>query len=216
MTTRPNHALQRTRHGVAVCSSRVPCAGSLSLGRYPMNEDIPTTWLTNWTTDMGWLPTVGVARRGSRILLRPSRSIYVVSALALVAGVTLCLVDVGLLWVFGPPVIVGAVIAPVAAPVLHRAFGTGFAVDLAERTVRMTRRSNERLLPIDRIVAMQQLDSPCRGSGQINLVFLDDDGRIDRTCIYAHAIGYYVRRIARKLAQHVPWPIIGPDGQPLG
>ena len=28
-----NHALQRTRHGVVVCNSRVPCAGSLSLGR---------------------------------------------------------------------------------------------------------------------------------------------------------------------------------------
>ena len=29
----PNHALQRTRHGVAVCNRCVPCAGSLSLGR---------------------------------------------------------------------------------------------------------------------------------------------------------------------------------------
>jgi hypothetical protein len=31
--TPPNHALQRTRHGVVVCNPRVPCAGSLSLGR---------------------------------------------------------------------------------------------------------------------------------------------------------------------------------------
>jgi hypothetical protein len=30
---RPNHALQRTRHGVAVGNHCVPCAGSLSLGR---------------------------------------------------------------------------------------------------------------------------------------------------------------------------------------
>jgi len=30
---RPNHALQRTRHGVVVCNRGVPCAGSLSLGR---------------------------------------------------------------------------------------------------------------------------------------------------------------------------------------
>ena len=29
-----NHALQRTRHDVVVCNPRVPCAGSLSLGRY--------------------------------------------------------------------------------------------------------------------------------------------------------------------------------------
>jgi hypothetical protein len=29
----PNKTLQRTRHGVAVCNRRVPCAGSLSLGR---------------------------------------------------------------------------------------------------------------------------------------------------------------------------------------
>ena len=29
----PNHALQRTRHGVAVGNRRVLCAGSLSLGR---------------------------------------------------------------------------------------------------------------------------------------------------------------------------------------
>jgi hypothetical protein len=28
-----NHALQRTRHGVVVGNRRVPCAGSLSLGR---------------------------------------------------------------------------------------------------------------------------------------------------------------------------------------
>ena len=30
----PNHALQRTRHGVVVCNRCVPCAGSLSSGRY--------------------------------------------------------------------------------------------------------------------------------------------------------------------------------------
>jgi hypothetical protein len=29
----PNHALQRTRHGVVVGNRGVPCAGSLSLGR---------------------------------------------------------------------------------------------------------------------------------------------------------------------------------------
>ena len=29
----PNHALQRTRHGVVVRDRSVPCAGSLSLGR---------------------------------------------------------------------------------------------------------------------------------------------------------------------------------------
>jgi hypothetical protein len=29
----PNHALQRTRQGVAVGNRGVPCAGSLSLGR---------------------------------------------------------------------------------------------------------------------------------------------------------------------------------------
>ncbi len=32
-TQRSNHALQRTRRGVAVCNRCVPCAGSLSLGR---------------------------------------------------------------------------------------------------------------------------------------------------------------------------------------
>jgi hypothetical protein len=33
MTTLPNHALQRTRHGVVVCNPRVSSAGSLGLGR---------------------------------------------------------------------------------------------------------------------------------------------------------------------------------------
>jgi len=33
MKPSPNHALQRTRHGVAVCNPCVPRAGSLSLGR---------------------------------------------------------------------------------------------------------------------------------------------------------------------------------------
>jgi hypothetical protein len=32
-TTRPNHALQRTRRGVAVGNRGLPRAGSLSLGR---------------------------------------------------------------------------------------------------------------------------------------------------------------------------------------
>ena len=32
-TTRPNHALQRTRRGRCGCNRCVPCAGSLSLGR---------------------------------------------------------------------------------------------------------------------------------------------------------------------------------------
>jgi len=32
MTTRPNHALQRTRRERRGCNSRVPCAGSLKLG----------------------------------------------------------------------------------------------------------------------------------------------------------------------------------------
>jgi hypothetical protein len=31
--TRPNHALQRTRHDAVVGNRCVPCAGSLSLGR---------------------------------------------------------------------------------------------------------------------------------------------------------------------------------------
>ena len=38
MMTWPNHALQRTRHGVAVGNPRVPCAGSLSLGRSAMTH----------------------------------------------------------------------------------------------------------------------------------------------------------------------------------
>ena len=29
----PNHALQRTRRGRRACNRRVPCTGSLSLGR---------------------------------------------------------------------------------------------------------------------------------------------------------------------------------------
>jgi hypothetical protein len=39
--TLPNHALQRTRHGVAVCNPRVPCAGSLSLVVRPMRIAVP-------------------------------------------------------------------------------------------------------------------------------------------------------------------------------
>ena len=38
---RPNHALQRTRHGVVVCNRCVPCAGSLSLGRYAASTTPP-------------------------------------------------------------------------------------------------------------------------------------------------------------------------------
>ncbi len=38
MGCRPNHALQRTRHGVAVGNRCVPWAGSLSLGRWPLSH----------------------------------------------------------------------------------------------------------------------------------------------------------------------------------
>ena len=34
----PNHALQRTRHGVVVCNRCVPWAGSLSSGRWPVRN----------------------------------------------------------------------------------------------------------------------------------------------------------------------------------
>ena len=63
---------------------------------------------------------------------------------------------------------------------------------------------------------MQQLNSTRRGSGQFNLVFLDEDGAVDRTCLYAHAIRYYTRRMARDFARHVPWPVVGPDGRQVG
>src|SRR5437899_12386656 len=52
VAVRPNHALQRTRRGVAVGNRRVPCAGSLSLGlgclHYWQQE---TILKLRWSTD---------------------------------------------------------------------------------------------------------------------------------------------------------------------
>ena len=39
MIDTPNHALQRTRRERRGCNRCLPCAGSLSLGRSPENED---------------------------------------------------------------------------------------------------------------------------------------------------------------------------------
>ena len=182
-----------------------------------MKTDIPATWLNSMTTEAGGLPTLGVGRRGSRIILRTSRSVYAVSVLALVIGIGLCVTDVGaFLWVFGPPLIVGAMVAPVGVPLMNRFVGTRFEIDMSERTVTLSRRNRERLFPFDKIVALQQLNAPRSGGGQLNLVFLNDNGEIDRTCIYCHVVRRYVRRMARQFAACVPWPVVGADGRDIG
>jgi hypothetical protein len=126
-------------------------------------------------------------------------------------------IDVGpFLWVFGPPLSVGAIVAPIGVSLVNRFIGTTFEVDLSEQVVTISRRNKTRILPFGKIVALQQLDAPRRGGGQLNLVFLNDDGEMDRTCIYCHRIRYYVHRIARQFASQIPWPVIGADGHAIG
>ena len=87
-----------------------------------MKNDIPTTWLNSMTTDSGGFPSVGVGRRGSLVMLRTSRSVYVLSLIAFSTGIALCVIDVGpFLWVFGPPLIVGAIVAMIGVTTLASA-----------------------------------------------------------------------------------------------
>jgi hypothetical protein len=39
---------------------------------FPMKTDIPATWMNSMTTDSGGFPSVGVGRRGARVMLRTS------------------------------------------------------------------------------------------------------------------------------------------------
>jgi hypothetical protein len=148
-------------------------------------------------------------------MLRLSRTVFAGAAAMLVLGIILCQVTaVPFVWVFGPPLIFGAIVAPVGNAVLIRKWtGSNLVIDSALQTVTVTYRGNEVWsFPFDRVIAFQYLESPERG-GQVNLVVRDQNGDLKRYWIYAHLVKAYARRVARRLAAQVPWPVIEAAGE---
>jgi hypothetical protein len=167
--------------------------------------------------DTGFLPSLGVGRRGSSIFLRTSRSVFIASLLAFLAGLGLFGVDTGIpVWVFAPPLMLGAVSASIALPIIHRVAGTGLEIDLSDRTVTLLQGQKERNLVFDDVIGLQQISGLNGRAGQLNLVFMNENGELERVCLYCHAIGYYVHRMTRRLGALLPWSVLAGGNQTIG
>ena len=183
-------------------------------------QDLQTNWLQCGWKDASWFASVRVARDGQRVVLKASRSGYLVGLilLALAVGVwflgdTLAFprwflaVMVGLL-------VVGALFSPIAVAVMLRLFVSRMSIDPQSQLVTIRSPTTERSISFDDVVAMQYLAQ--KGGAQINLAYRDGDESVDRTCLYAHANAKYVLAIAREFAPLVRWPVVNADGQSVG
>lgn len=82
--------------------------------------------------------------------------------------------------------------------------------------VSVRRYSSVKTIPFEQVIAFQLLPKGSRGrAGQLNLVYQEADGAINRTCLMSHCIQYYLARAARKLAARSPWPVLSKNG-PVG
>jgi len=174
------------------------------------DHEIPTTALDMVAAEAGWLPLMGVHVNGSVVAISPSRSIWVFAVVAFVVSAAFLLLPVGpILRVFGYPLLAGAIAAVIFVPRMARILGTEMRIDRELQAVSIMRHCSIKTIPFDRVITFQLLQKGAQShAGQLNLIYRDDDGSVNRTCLMCHCIQYYVTRAARKLAAESPWAVL--------
>ena len=183
-----------------------------------MQSEIPSTWLGGWT-DLSWFPSVCVARRDQQIVLKASRSGYLVALilLSLAAGVwfggMFTTIPQWFLAIIVAMLAFGALLSPIAVAVFVRLSATRLTIDPQAQIVELLSNSHVCELSFKDILAIQYLTKP--NAAQINLAYRTDDASVTRTCLYGHANAKYVLALARDFTSLVPWPVIDADGHPV-
>ena len=153
----------------------------------------------------GLFPMRGVGRKGSKIFLRTSRSVYLVASLLGLVGLLICFIDAGFpLWVLGVPLLIGSLVGPPCVIYFNAQLSIGFEIDLSKRLARLSRGGEEQILPFDRIIRLEQTAGPVKGSVALKLLYRDEAGDKKEVCLYSHRLGIYARRMARRLEVLIP------------
>jgi energy-coupling factor transporter transmembrane protein EcfT len=183
--------------------------------------EIPADPLNFVSLEAGFLPSMGVHRNGTSFVISPSRSRWVWAVASWVIAGILVVVEVPFLpflWVLAPPLLIGSIIGIFVMPSVAREFSrqAEMVADPDSEVVTVTRGDSGKKIPFNRMVGFQLLPrSGRRQAGQLNLVFRDEDGKIDRTCLMSHAIHFYLVRAARKLATLSNWPVFDHTGETI-
>jgi hypothetical protein len=178
---------------------------------------IPDSWLPVRLKGGGFLPDVGVHRRGAKVIQETSRWVWIqvgvmftLAALALypAAGFGLdipyyvqLLVALGFAW--------GAICLMFGASWIQRKLGQTVTVDLEKQTVTVARADERIAIPAAAVLGLQILRAPPEEGGyQLNLVFRGGSGSIERCNLTANAIRYYVVRVATAYQRALGWPMM--------
>ena len=173
--------------------------------------DLPREPLDIQTNNRGFLPPVGLHARGKLYVQESSYSHFGLFAVLLVAAGALVfstwdaetpceewplkfLIAGGLVW---------AGICGVGPYWVRNAFGQTILVDPVKRTWTIRRRSSDQVLPWKDVLGLQicrQIASPSSklNGYQLNLVWRDASGAIQRHCLLKHALRSFVRSLGNR------------------
>jgi len=179
-------------------------------------SDIPTTWIRPTLTGTGFLPDTDVQQDGSMLVQGEARSVRV-QMIAMCLGAVVALVPLSVVGVEFPyyvqifiaiGLVWGAICLAFVPKLITERFGRKVTVDLEKNEVRITAAEDCTVIDGKRVIGLQLLKGPPGvGSYELNLVYRNDDGAIERAHLMAHAIRRYVLNAAESYHQALNWPV---------
>ena len=189
--------------------ARIP--GMASSEQKSVPADLPREPLDIQTNSRGLMPSIGLHARGHLYVQESSYSHFGFGALTLVAAGALALstwdarsasgawplkyvIAGGLVW---------AGLCGFAPYWVRNAFGQKIIVDPIKRTWAIRRRSAEQVVSWDDVLGLQicrqVVSSTSKLNGyQLNLIWRDDSGGIQRHCLFKHALRAFVRSLGNR------------------
>ena len=172
-------------------------------------NEIPQEALDLQFNSGGFLPDIGIYRRGDTFCHRPAHSHWWLLGIMLVGAIVVALLPwhtkatVGDLkyWVAGMFLLAG--ICDIVFHLIRNAYGQQVTVDPKNETLSISSRTFSAKLCWRQILALQVCRQKIRGNSelngyQLNLVWLDADGTVKRHCLMKHAIRQFVVRLGHR------------------
>ncbi len=179
--------------------------------RIPVPADLPCEPLDLQTNSRGFLPSIGLHAHGHLYVQESSYSHFGFFAFMLVAAGALALSpwdarSASGAWPLKYVIAGGMVWAGLCgfAPYwVRNAFGQKIIVDPVKRMWTIRRRSSERVVPWNDVLGLQicrqVVSSTSKLNGyQLNLVWRDASGKIQRHCLFKHALRAFVRSLGNR------------------
>lgn len=172
-------------------------------------SEIPHEALDLHYNSGGFLPDIGLYRRGDMFCHGPSRSHFWLLGVMLVGALVVALLPwhttavVGELkyWIAGMFLFGG--LCDIVFHLIRNAFGQQVSIDPKNKTVFITGSGFSRKLSWQQIIGLQLCRQKVPGNSemngyQLNLVWREADGTVRRHCLLKHAIRGFVLRLGRR------------------